>query len=124
MKVSMSAVTTMSILCVAFNIANSASASPGAYEAVSEKTRLTKYICNSVPVKSKCFNEMLEMQCHPMRGIGLDLLAALGRRTTGSIKDENGSDRDGDEAAEAEKENANCWIFSSLRARPSLLPSP
>ena len=92
MKVSMSLVMTMSILWVAFTIANSASASPGAYEAVSEKTRLKKYIRNSVPVKSKRFDETLEMQHHPMRGIGLDLLVMLGRRMTGSIKDENGSD--------------------------------
>ena len=93
----------VSILCVAFNITNSASASLGAYEAVSEKTRLKKYIGNSAPVKYKHFNVTLEMQCHPMRGICFDLLAALHRRTTGSIKDKNGSDQDGDETAEAEK---------------------
>ena len=92
MKVSMLSVKTMSILCVAFNIANSASAAPGAYEAVSEKTRLKSYIHNSVPVKSKCFNETLKVQHLPMRGIGFDLLAVLGRRTTRSIKDKNSSD--------------------------------
>ena len=50
------------------------------------KTRLKKHICNSVPVESKCFNETLEMQHHPMRCIGLDLLAVLGRRMPGPLK--------------------------------------